>query len=243
MSLVLVTGASTGLGLAATTALLDAGHQVVMHARRADRVEDQSVLDRVHAVVTGDLADPGVTVGLAEQVNAFGALDAVIHNAGTMRGPVIETNLVAPYLLTARLRTPGRAVFLSSSLHRGGRTDLEAMAVLGGPDGRQSYEDSKLLVTALAMALARSSPATPSHAVDPGWVPTRMGGRGASDDLALGHETQVWLATAPVGTVQPATGGYWYHRRAQQPDPRAEDERFQQELLDRLHAATGVALS
>jgi hypothetical protein len=90
------------------------------------------------------------------------------------------------------------------------------------------------------MAVASRWPGTSSHAVDPGWVPTRMGGAGAPDDLAAGHHTQVWLATAP--DVTPSTGGYWYHRQTQQPHPTARSEEFQALLLDALEQHTGVPL-
>ena len=55
-------------------------------------------------------------------------------------------------------------------------------------------EQVQLLVTTLAMAVARLWPNVLSNAVDPGWVPTKMGGAGAPDDLGLGHLTQEWLA-------------------------------------------------
>ena len=86
MALILVTGASTGLGLATAQSLADEGRDVILHTRRADRVEHQSLLDRIHAVVIGDLADLDTVVGIAEEVNGLGRLDAVVHNAGVMHG-------------------------------------------------------------------------------------------------------------------------------------------------------------
>jgi hypothetical protein len=80
-----------------------------------------------------------------------------------------------------------------------------------------------------------------SNAVDPGWVPTRMGGPGASDDLRLGHVTQVWLATSDASEAH-RSGGYWYHQQRFTPHPAALDTRFQDELLDALARATGTAL-
>ncbi len=61
----------------------------------------------------------------------------------------------------------------------------------------------------------------PSRPFDPGWVPTRMGGPGATDDLAAGHRTQVWPATHD--DVTPPTGGYWCHQRTLDPHPTARD--------------------
>src|SRR4051812_39268913 len=69
--------------------------------------------------------------------------------------------------------------------------------------------------------------------VDPGWVPTRMGGPGAPDDLDLGHVTQAWLAASGDRDAT-RTGGYWYHQRRQSPAPSALDKNFQPALLDQL---------
>ena len=90
------------------------------------------------------------------------------------------------------------------------------------------------------MAVAKLWPQTTSHAVDPGWVPTRMGGRGAPDDLTAGHQTQVWLATNR--DVAHATAGYWYHQHSQRPHAAALDEEFQNDLLDALALETRIRL-
>lgn len=120
-------------------------------------------------------------------------------------------------------------------MHRSGSTGLRRLAA-----GTASYDDSKLWVTTLAFAFASRWEGTTSHAVDPGWVPTRMGGAGAPDDLTAGHQTQVWLATHHG--VTPSTGGYWYHRQTQTPCPAAQDEKFQTRLVQALESHTGVAL-
>ena len=80
-----------------------------------------------------------------------------------------------------------------------------------------------------------------SNAVDPGWVPTKMGGAGATDDLELGYLTQTWLAVSSDAAAT-VSGGYWYHRRRQTPASEACDPAFQDELMDRLSALTGIAL-
>jgi NAD(P)-dependent dehydrogenase (short-subunit alcohol dehydrogenase family) len=154
---------------------------------------------------------------------------------------VLPVNTVAPYLLTALLPTPRRLVYLSSGMHRGGRADLGGID-WSGQRRSGSYSDSKLFVTALALAVARLRPEVASNAVDPGWVPTRMGGRGAPDGLRLGHLTQEWLATSDDPEAV-STGGYWFHRRRQAPHPAALDERFQEALLASLGAFTGLPLS
>jgi len=235
--MILVTGASTGLGLATADALARAGHRVVLHARRPDRLADGEVAERMHALLFADLADASAVLRLAGEANDLGRFDAVIHNAGVIDGPVTAVNVVAPYLLMATLTPPGRSIVLSSGMHRSGSPDLER-AFAGSGD----YSTSKLLVTALALWLAARTP-TLSHAVDPGWVPTRMGGRGAPDSLEEGHTTQEWLATADASEIDPVTGGYWYHRQPRAPHPAAADPRFQARLVDRLAQATGVPLA
>jgi NAD(P)-dependent dehydrogenase (short-subunit alcohol dehydrogenase family) len=99
----------------------------------------------------------------------------------------------------------------------------------------------KLYVTALAMACAERQPGTLVHVVDPGWVPTRMGGPGAPDSLEEGHRTQEWLATAPASAIEPRTGGYWFHRATRRPHPAAHDPAFQDALLRKLEEHTGIA--
>ncbi|MFE9453982.1 SDR family NAD(P)-dependent oxidoreductase [Streptomyces sp. NPDC006739] len=236
MALILVTGAAGGLGRNTANALVDDGHDVVVHVRNPARLTGAEDTARWKGVVTGDLADLDEIRDAARQAGEFGRFDAVIHNAGTMDSRDAGTvNTVAPYLLTALMDKPARLIHLSSSMHRSGSTDLRRLAA-----GTASYDDSKLWVTTLAFALASRWQGTTSHAVDPGWVPTRMGGAGAPDDLTAGHQTQVWLATHR--DVTPNTGGYWYHRQTQNPHPAAQDEEFQARLVQALESHTGVAL-
>ena len=156
----------------------------------------------------------------------------MIHNAGVYTGPnVIPVNILAQYLLTALIDRPPRLIYLSSSEHYSGRSSLTDIDWSGRTPG--SYPDSKLFVTALAAAVARIWPDVLSNAVDPGWVPTRMGGRGAPDDLRLGHLTQEWLATSQDPDVL-TSGGYWHHQRRLEPHPSVHDRRFQDQLLDDL---------
>src|SRR5687768_17059660 len=80
---VLVTGSTTGLGRAAAQALLDDGHDVVLHARSAERARGLGdVGARASGFVIGDLANAADVRSVADQANAHGHLDAVIHNAG-----------------------------------------------------------------------------------------------------------------------------------------------------------------
>ena len=167
MARILITGSADGLGREAAQTLLGDGYEVIVHARSAERLAG---LDRGASAVVGDLADPDQTRAVADQVNRTGPLDAVIHNAGVGRGSdVLAVNVVAPYLLTALIHRPQRLIYLSSGMHHGGRPDAHL-------DRNISYSDSKLLVTTLALGIASVWPDVYSNAVDPGWVPTQMGG-------------------------------------------------------------------
>src|SRR3954469_22038303 len=242
MARILVTGAADGLGRAAARALLDAGHTVVVHGRSSDRLAAvRDVVDQGAEPVAGDLADPSATREIAAQVNRLGRMDAVIHNAGVGSGSqVLPVNVVAPYLLTALIDRPQRLVYLSSDMHRGGRPVVDGMD-WSGSRRTGSYSDSKLFVTTLAVTVARLWPRVFSNAVDPGWVPTKMGGPGAPDDLRLGHLTQEWLATSDDADAR-STGGYWHHQQRRTPHPAVHDRRFQDELLAALADFTGTAL-
>jgi NAD(P)-dependent dehydrogenase (short-subunit alcohol dehydrogenase family) len=242
MARILVTGSADGLGRATAESLVAQGHEVVVHARNESlAVVLKPLLDRGAELAVADFADRSQVLAVANELNDRPPLDGIVHNAGVIGGPdLLAVNVVAPYLLTALLPGPRRHVYLSSGMHRGGRASLTG---IDWGDGRStaSYSDSKLFVTALSMAVARLRPDLVSNAVDPGWVPTRMGGAGAPDDFELGHETQELLVTddSPISEV---SGGYWYHGKQQSPHRSTLDEQFQDELLTALATETGVTL-
>jgi NAD(P)-dependent dehydrogenase (short-subunit alcohol dehydrogenase family) len=251
---VFVTGSTTGLGRAAAASIIEHGHDVVVHARTAERVTDLgSLATDALGVVVGDLGDTADVRNIADQVNAFGPFDAVIHNAGIYvertrvatddgHPRVLAVNVLAPYALTALIERPARLVYLTSGMHHGGRASLDDLDWLTRAwNGTQAYSDSKLLLTTLAMALARRWPDTSVNAVDPGWVPTRMGGPAATDDLEQGHATQVWLAVSDQPEAR-SSGQVWYHQQAQDPPPAVRDPAFQHALLDEVERLTGLAL-
>jgi NAD(P)-dependent dehydrogenase (short-subunit alcohol dehydrogenase family) len=254
MSRVFVTGGTDGLGYAAARTLIEEGHEIVLHARSLERAPAITDLTpQSIGIVFGDLSSSVETQKLAEQVNAIGRIDAVIHNAGVYRVPsrsatpegharTLAVNTLAPYILTALIERPSRLVYLSSGMHRGGIALLHDIDWIERRwDQTQAYCESKLYITALAFAVARLWPDVLSNAVDPGWVPTKMGGAGASDDLEMGHLTQTWLAVSndPAASI---SGGYWYHRQRQQPASEASDSRFQDQLVTKLAELTGVSL-
>ncbi|MBD1541911.1 SDR family NAD(P)-dependent oxidoreductase [Arthrobacter sp. IA7] len=243
MARIFITGSAGGLGLNAARALLQQGHEVVLHARDESRLASAGgVRDQAVGTVVGDLARLTETAGVAEQADQFGPFDAVIHNAGVYSGnQVFAVNTVAPYVLTALMARPRRIVYISSGMHRSGSAHLRGVDWTNAATRPAAYSDSKLYVTALAAAVANRWPDVESNTVDPGWVPTRMGGRSAPDDLELGHVTQVWLATRESADGH-VSGGYWFHQQRREPHPAVKDKAFQAELLDALERHTGFRL-
>jgi NAD(P)-dependent dehydrogenase (short-subunit alcohol dehydrogenase family) len=254
MARVFITGSTDGLGRAAARTLIHEGHHVLLHARSPERASALGDLaPRSVGVVVGDLSRAVEARSIADQVNAKGRMDAVIHNAGIYltdgRTPtpeghatILAVNTLAPYVLTALIERPRRLVYLSSGMHRGGAGSLRDLDWAERRwSAMQAYSESKLHDVALAFAVARHWPDVLSNAVDPGWVPTKMGGPKAPDDLEQGHLTQTWLAVSddPAATV---SGRYWHHRRPYAAATEASDPAFQDRLVARLTELTGVSL-
>jgi NAD(P)-dependent dehydrogenase (short-subunit alcohol dehydrogenase family) len=257
---IFVTGSADGLGLMAAQLLLASGHEVVLHARSASRLQ-QAVAAATAGTpaaaamgVHGDLSVRREVLSVAEQVNKLGRMDAVIHNVGvgyrearrieTVDGlpHVLAVNTLAPYMLTALIEPPERLVYLSSGLHTSGDTSLQDLTWTKRRwQGTAAYSDSKLHDVLIAFAVARHWPSVFSNALEPGWVATKMGGAGAPDDLREGPKTQVWLATSNQAAAR-VSGRYFFHLREKKPLPETHDERLQEQMLEACAALTGIAL-
>jgi len=255
MARVFITGSSDGLGKMAAQLLVEQGHKVVLHARNDARGKEATAsVPGAEAVVIGDFASIDQTRSVADQVNALGAFDAVIHNAavGYREGRRVQTedglpqvfaiNTLAPYILTALIRKPKRLVYLSSGLHQQGDASLNDLGWEHRSwQGLQAYSDSKLHDVLLAFAVARLWPDVLSNTVEPGWVATKMGGPSATDDLDEGHRTQVWLAVSEDREAK-VSGELFYHLRQRTPKAATRDVSVQERLLDECRRLSGVNL-
>jgi len=240
MARIFITGSSAGLGQLAAQSLVNMGHEVILHARNNNRAQDaMNKVPGAEDVLTGDLSSVEETRQLAADVNALGRFDAVIHNAGVYRASgekVLAVNTLAPYILTCLIQKPKRVIYLSSGMHKHGAPALEQLA---SGKGTISYSDSKLHVVLLTKAVARLWPEVFANAVNPGWVPTKMGGPGAPDDLDKGYESQVWLAVSDDDKAK-VSGRYFYHKREVDYNPIADDVSIQDKLVARCEHITGV---
>ena len=253
MARVFITGSADGLGQMAAQLLVEDGHQVVLHARNDARARDaMRAVPGAERALTGDLSSLAETKALAEQANAFGVFNAIIHNAAvgyrerariaTVDGlpHVFAINTLAPYVLTALIKHPKRLIYLGSGMHRSGDATLRDIEWKHRAwDGSQAYADSKLQDVILAFAVARRWPDVLSNAVDPGWVPTKMGGRNAPNDLATGPETQVWLAVSNDAAAR-VTGEYFHHGQSYNVLPATRDIKLQDRLVSECARLSGV---
>ena len=235
MARIFITGSADGLGQMAAKLLINQRHKVVLHARNTQRA--QEALDKVKGaenVLTADLSNMDETKALAAQVNAIGKFDAVIHNAGVYQVSdklIFSVNTLAPYILTCLIQKPKRLIYLSSGMHLQGSVNMEKNSY--------TYSDSKLHDVILSMAVARKWTDVYANAVDPGWVPTKMGGHGAPDNLDKGFQTQVWLAVSDEKEAR-VSGCYFHHKREARYLLAAKYAAIQEKFLAMCAQVTGV---
>jgi NAD(P)-dependent dehydrogenase (short-subunit alcohol dehydrogenase family) len=254
MSKVLITGSADGLGKMAAQLLVAQGHIVVLHARNPQRAKEAlAATPGAKDAISGDLSSIAETKAVAARANELGPFDAIIHNAAigsserhriaTVDGlpAVFAVNSLAPYILTCLIEKPKRLVYLSSGLHRSGDASLEDLTWEHKPwNGFSAYSDSKLHDAILAFAVARKWKNVLSNSVDPGWVATKMGGRGAPDNLTEGSTTQAWLAVSndPAALT---TGHHFYHKHLHDFHPAAANPDVQEKFLAECARLSGIA--
>ncbi|MBL7930661.1 MAG: daunorubicin C-13 ketoreductase, partial [Bacteroidia bacterium] len=199
------------------------------------------------AILSADLASIAETKELAAKVNALGRFDAIIHNAGVYNvsgnSPdglplVFAVNSIAPYILTCLIGKPKRLIYLSSDMHLGADPKLGNLS--GVKTSKNiSYSDTKYHNVILAMAVAERWKDVYSNALNPGWVPTKMGGAGAPDNLEKGYHTQVWLAESNDKEAL-VSGQYFYHKKLSRFLEAARDMEVQERFLKICEEITGV---
>ena len=254
MARIFISGSSTGLGLMAGQLLASQGYRVVLHARNDERAADaRRELPKAQAVVVGDLETIEGAKAIAAAVNDLGTFDAVIHNAAvgyrerhrvTVDGlpHVFAVNTLSAYLLTALITRPKRLVYLSSGMHHHADANLDDILWRERRwNGSTAYAESKLHDTMLAFAVARLWPSVLSNALEPGWVPTRMGGAGAPDDMERAHRTQAWLAVSDDAAAC-VTGQYFFHMKRRSANEQARVPELQDGFLDICKEVSGVRL-
>src|SRR5271155_1498352 len=255
MARVFITGSSDGLGLMVAKLLIEQGHDIVLHGRNHERCRDaRAAAPGAKDAVVGDFSTIAGAKSVADGVNKLGRFNAVIHNAGigyreprrveTERGvpSVFAVNVLAPYVLTALIQKPDRLIYLSSGMHHGVQPQMDDLLwTRRSWNGSSAYAESKLCDVLLAFAVARRWPNVLSNALEPGWVPTKMGGPSAPGDMSKAHVTQVWLAVSDDPLAR-SSGEYFYHQQLRAPNPIARDVKLQDALVSECARISGIAL-
>jgi NAD(P)-dependent dehydrogenase (short-subunit alcohol dehydrogenase family) len=248
---VLVTGATDGIGEEIARQMAGRGARVIVHGRSAEKAEAAAERTGAAEIAVADLASFAHVRAMAGALS--GSLDGLVNNAGIGYGtapprdtrtedghePTWQVNFLSAFLLTELLRERlrgGRVVHVSSGVHSSGSVDLERP---DEPRYATPYAQSKIALVMLAREQGErwardGGPAV--NACSPGWIATKMGGRGGGA-LADGADTPVWLLTEP--SLDGVTGRYFWHRREEEPNPQTNDETARRRLVELARAATG----
>jgi NAD(P)-dependent dehydrogenase (short-subunit alcohol dehydrogenase family) len=184
---VLVTGASSGIGAALSRQLVEAGATVVAAARR------QELLDELGAAASFrvDLSDPADALRLADEaVGRFGQVDVLVNNAGVrLDSPAVDAsleeidqsfqvNVLSPMVLAGRL-VPGMV-----ERGEGVVANVLAPQVSPGRRGMGAYAASKAALESFTQTLRQEVGGGKGVAVfgfDPGWVKTGLAPDGSDE--------------------------------------------------------------
>jgi len=192
MTLVLITGATRGIGQAASIQLARAGAELAVVGRDPERVEmvageaeAAAGGARVHQHVADLSPMGGVRALAAEVLERYERIDVLANNAGALFGTRRETaeglertfalNHLAPFLLTNLLRerlAGGRVVTTASDAHTGGLLDLEDLQSKRSYSAMRVYGTTKLCNILFTRELARRAPELRANCFHPGVVRT-----------------------------------------------------------------------
>ena len=197
---VVITGATSGIGEIAAQRLAAMGARIVLVARDAAR--GQRTLTRLpsigsgapHSIYYGDLSRISESKRVAAEISAVEPhIDVLINNAGALFGTrrltadnleqTFATNHMAYFILTLGLKAsllaaaPARVVSTASGAHQGYTLDFDDLQATKGYFAMRAYGRSKLCNILFTRELARrwSGTNVTANCLHPGFVATRFG--------------------------------------------------------------------
>ncbi len=178
MRRVVVTGASSGIGLACARAFLAAGDEVVGHFRTGGSVVDALVREFGDDRVRGIGADLSAEDGCVALMRAAGPVDVLVHSAGIWNDGAIGS-LNRDTLETMFRINAFSAYYLSReavrTMRRGSLIFIGSTAGERGEPGHSHYAGSKAALWGMVQSLAQElAPGIRVNLVSPGWVRTPM---------------------------------------------------------------------
>lgn len=178
---VLVTGASSGIGLACAEQLLEQGCAVAAHYRSLAAPLDALTAGRPARLVPvqADLAtEEGCVSAVGGAVSAMGGLDAIVHSAGIWNdGPIRE---LSRETLETMFRTNTFSAYYlaregAKAMSKGSLIVIGSTAGQRGEPGHSHYAGSKGAIQSMVYSLAQElAPHIRVNLVSPGWVRTPM---------------------------------------------------------------------
>jgi NAD(P)-dependent dehydrogenase (short-subunit alcohol dehydrogenase family) len=266
---VLVTGATSGIGRQTAIQLARRGATVIVHGRRPERVA--AAVDAVRAAAPAettvlsalaDLSSQKQVRELAAQVLQLAPrLDVLINNAGVIvhRRHLTEDGLeytfavdhLAAFLLTDLLLSrlveaaPARVITVSSTVHQSGFLDFDDLQGERHFRGGAAYAAAKLANVLFAVELAGrlQGRGVTSNCLHPGAVNTRLLRHGwlvpFGAPPSVGARTSVYLASAPE--LADVTGAYFHGRRRVSPAAAAADADLRRRLWEESARLSGLA--
>jgi NAD(P)-dependent dehydrogenase (short-subunit alcohol dehydrogenase family) len=222
----LVTGGTSGIGLAVAQRLLAEGARVVITGRDARRgAQAQARLGDGALFVGADAADPdAVRHSVDAALDAFGRLDVLVNNAGiALAERLVDTPIDAfDRLMAANVRGPflyARACFPALARSRGSMIHIGSDAGLRAEQPIGAYCVSKAAVVMMSQVLALdgATHGVRSNCICPGATAPGMRHIGPADDPDQGDDPAQWTP-APlgrVGTAQDVAGAVVYLAGAQ----------------------------